>query len=131
MLGFAGRWMLLFLISILLLACASTDSNDSSEGFVQIDSPLREAVGLPASVAEQLMVQSEYATRFEEFIATCMREKGFEYYPRPQTDKQQILAAGYGMPQTNSQKRTVSEYLTQICLVPHPLQTEIADIQTH
>ena len=65
---------------------------------MQIDSPLREAGGLPASVAEQLIVQSEYATRIEEFIATCMREKGFEYYPRPQTDKQQILAAGYDMP---------------------------------
>ncbi len=88
------RSILILLLVSGLTACANDQVPQDSKTSSKIGDVLREAGGLPSSVASEVEIVATYEIRVDDFIAACMRQQGFEYYPDVATGVERIEALG-------------------------------------
>ena len=83
-----------FILLVAGPACASDEPRQEPETSSKIGDVLREAGGLPSSVASEVEIVATYEIRVDDFIAACMRQQGFEYYSDVVTGTERIETLG-------------------------------------
>ena len=87
---------IMFLATIIFVSCSGSDSDPSSTRRWS-GTLFQEAIGLPNTVGDQFIAETNHTNEIKDLIGECMHENGFEYVVQHSDPNEYIEAFGFGL----------------------------------